>query len=316
MSDLDNEWLEALGVDPDESKEEAPVEDEKINGESADEPKESDDSKDDAADTPDDDTSDDTDGDKPDEDGADGGEADGDKKEEEAPSEEDVTKKAVKEALQEIETAKETKQTQIEALKKEVTEALYPEGIDRQLRDSDGDPITGIDDVTKLINPKTGELFTDEEAGAWLLSAQQKLNKDVEEVEKFVEQVAETNATIKEGAERVAEKYGYILSQDEKLRNTLVNAYDKILIKDPKTGVTIKAPMEVEEFFDIALAGKVEEIEKARQAEEAEAKRKAEEEAKLAQSDRGDLKPNGKAENIDPEDKEWAQAIKDYERGA
>jgi hypothetical protein len=306
---LDGEWLEALEVEApadDAPADDTPVDDKPADDTSTDD-KETDDGSDDTSDN------DDSDGDSDSSD--DGGEQDELPKEKEEPDEKASTKEAIKEALAEIDNAKQAKTDTIQAFKKEVTETLYPEGIDRQLRDSDGDPITGIDDLTKLINPRTGELFTDEEAGSWLLQAQQKLNKDIEQVENFIEQVAEVNANVKSGAERVAEKYGDILRADDKLRVRLIQAYDKTLVKDPKTGVTINNPIDVEEFFDMALEPRMAAKIEADQAAAEAAKAKAKEDAKNAQSDRGDLKPNGKADNIDPADKEWAQAYKEYEEG-
>jgi hypothetical protein len=304
---LDGEWLEALEV-------EAPEDDK-----SEDDKEEVEDDNNDA------DTSDDTDsddsgrGDSEEENGGEGQEAKAEEAEVGAPEEDNSgkndTKDAIKEALQEIETDKASRASQIDALKKEVTETLYPEGIERQLRDSDGDPITGIDDLTKLVNPKTGELFTDEEAGAWLLSAQQKLNKDIEIVENFIERVAEVNASITENAKRVSAKYGDILAADDALRERLVKAYDKTLVKDPQTGVTISAPVDVVEFFDIALEARVAQQAADQQASAAKAKADAEKAAKAGQADRGDLKPSGKSDNLDPETKEWAEAIKAYEQG-
>lgn len=310
MSDkLDGEWLEALEVEApadDAPADDAPADDQSADDTSTDD-KETNDVSDDNSDN------DDSDGDSNSSD--DGGEQDELPKEKEEPDEKASTKEAIKEALAEIDNAKQAKTDTVQAFKKEVAETLYPEGIDRQLRDSDGDPITGIDDLTKLINPRTGELFTDEEAGSWLLQAQQKLNKDIEQVENFIEQVAEVNANVKSGAERVAEKYGDILRADDKLRVRLIQAYDKTLVKDPKTGVTINNPIDVEEFFDMALEPRMAAKIEADQAAAEAAKAKAKEDAKNAQADRGDLKPNGKGDNIDPADKEWAQAYKEYEEG-
>lgn len=319
MSDLDGEWLEALEIEPtgdgpgsaDDDKgadDDTGADDNK----GADDDKGSDGSDDGADGAGDDGAGDDSGASGDDANGDEGGKAPEPKEE---PDEKATTKEAIKEALAEIDNAKQVKTDTLEAFKKEVTETLYPEGLDRQLRDSDGDPITGIDDLTKLINPRTNELFTDEEAGAWLLQAQQKLNQDIERVEAFIEQVAETNVTVKSGAERVAEKYGAILQADDALRKSLIVAYDKTLVKDPKTGVTISAPLTPEEFFDPILGPRLNQKIEDDQAAAAAAKAKADEDAKNAQADRGDLRPNGKGDNIDPEDKEWAEAYKAYEEG-
>ncbi len=324
MSDLDGEWLEALEVDPADNKEE--------------------DSKDDIDTSADDDTDNDTDTNEEKKDESDDGkdddaasddkaeEQDDEKDEKEGVNDEDdnnskddtvksdaqkepaTTKEVVKEAIQEIEASKLSRSESLESIKKEVEETLYPDGIDRQLRDSDGDPITGIDDLTKLINPNTNENFTEEEAGRWLLAAQKKLNEDVETIEHFIEEVADTTQSLTEGAERVATKYSEILSQDVQMKDRLLAAYQRTLVKDPATGVVIKAPIGVEEFFDLALeptiAQRTAQIESEKKA--AEAKKKA---AKASQQERGDLKPSGKAEKLNPTDKEWATAIKEYEEG-
>ena len=324
---LDGEWLEALEIEApadDKPADDAPVDDKPADDAPADDKPADDEGDDDGKGADDDGNADDDKGadDKPADDDDSKGDEDsdvddteGDDKPNDEPDEKATTKEAIKEALQEIDDAKNSRSSRVDALKKEVAESLYPEGIDRQLRDSDGDPITGIDDLVKLTNPRTGELFTDEEAGSWLLSAQQKLNKDVEQVEKFIEQVAEVNANVTEGAERVAVKYGDILKADDKLRESLVAAYDKTLVKDPKTGITISAPLTPEEFFDPILEPRMAAKVEADQAAVAQAKADAEKAAKDSQSDRGDLKPSGKSDNIDPEDKEWAEAYKEYEGG-
>ena len=310
-NDLDAEWLEALEVEDAPADEpDKPDEEEKED----DKPEKTDDTDEKSAE-----------GDVPSDDGAAGDAADDadksdtegeDKGDEGEPDPNASTKEAVKEALQEIEATKTDRSNRLESFKSEVASKLYPEGIDRQLRDSDGDPITGIDDLTKLINPATQDYFTDEEAGAWLLAAQRKLNEDVQTVEKFVEDVAETNFQIEAGAARVVEKYGKVLKENPQLADRLLAGYNKTLIKDPNTGVAIKAPVEVEEFFDLALEPML--TQQAKEAEAAAAASKAAEaKAKKAkQSERGDMKFSGKSENLDPDDKEWAEALKSYEEGA
>ena len=311
MSDkLDGEWLEALEVEApadDTPADDVPADDKPADDTSTDDKEKTNDDSNDSVDNDDSDSDDDS--------SDDGEDKDEPPQEKEEPTEKDATKEAIKEAFQEIDNAKQAKTDTIQAFKKEVEETLYPEGINRQLRDSDGDLITGIDDLTKLVNPRTNELFTDEEAGAWLLSAQQKLNKDVEQVELFIERVAEVNANVKSGAERVADKYGEVLIADPALKQRLIEAYDKTLVKDPKTGVTINNPIDVVDFFDMALEPRLAQADTDKQAADKAAKDKAIQDAKDSQSDRGDLKPSGKSDNIDPEDKEWATAYKEYEKG-
>jgi hypothetical protein len=313
----DNEWLEALEAEPDTDSDDTK--------DNVDEDSKDDDTDDDKADesaagddkVDDGDSADDETASKDKDDGDDSAQSgDEDAGGQDTSTAEDQTKAAVKEALQEIESSKAELSGKLESYKSEVTKTLYPEGIDRTLRDSDGDPITGIDDLTKLINPKTQDYFTDEEAGSWLLSAQQKLNQDVQQVERFVEEVAETNIRLEQGAARVVEKYGDFLSKNTELKDRLLSSYNKTVIKDPNTGIAIKDPIDVVEFFDMALEPVL-----ANQKSEAEAAAKATKEAEVAakknrQADRSDLKQHGKSDTIPPEDKEWAEAIKEYEEGA
>lgn len=330
-SDLDSEWLEALEVEGGEDVDDNTPDDDTTPNDEGDDNDTGGKPGDDAgADDGSDEGEDSKGAEDSDGDDSKGAESDGEKsdnddgdkpaddKPTEAPKEEDATKLAVKEALKEIETSKTDRSTALEGYKSEVAKSFYPEGIDRQLRDSDGDPITSIDDLTKLINPKTNDYFTDEEAGSYLLSAQQKLNKDVEEVEKFIEDVADVNLNIEDGAKRVADKYGDVLSKNTELKDRLLQAYNKTLIKDPNTGIAIKAPMEVEEFFDIALEPMInqqsKEVEGAAKAAK-EAEEAAKKSAKSNQSERGDLKPSGQSESLAPEDEEWAEAEKAYQKG-
>lgn len=291
MNDLDAEWLEALGDEALPTKDEEDVDG--VNSEDTDS---------DNTDIPDGNTDD-----APKEDPQAEEEEDGKTQEREAPEEdtspeEDPTKRAIKEALQEIETDRSSRLNQVEAVKKEAMEKLYPNGVDRQLRDSDGDPITGIDDLTKLINPKTNDYFTEEEAGRWLLENQQRLNREVEQVERYVEKVAEVNVNLTEGAKRVHDKYADIL-KDEPTRRRILGAYERTLVRDPETNVVINAPVDIEEFFDIALESRV--------APPPEPAPKP----KPAPTERGDFKPKGQPNQMNQEDKEWALAYKEYEEG-
>lgn len=142
------------------------------------------------------------------------------------------------------------------------------DSVPKTLVDADGDPIRDITDVMKLINPRTitaenpqGRTFTEEEAGMFLLSAQQQFNKDMAELDKRVEQIAETNLDIKDDADTIRYKYGELLKvlpdpdNPRKLyRDTLWEEFQKTLVRDPKSGVIIQTPMPLRTFYDRALA--------------------------------------------------------------
>jgi len=96
-----------------------------------------------------------------------------------------------------------------------------------------------------------------------------------------------------------------------------MRAFDKTLIKDPKTGIAIKAPLDVVDFYEMAL-GPVVDAQAATAEAKAQADKLAKEEAaknaKLGQRERGDIAPSGKPNsNLSQADQEWLEAIKEYE---
>lgn len=243
----------------------------------------------------------------------------GDEKPVDAPKEDAVElspKEAMKEALRELGREEQDRVTSQKAIKKEVLDTLYPEGLDRSLRDSDGDPITGIDDLTKLINPKTNELFTEEEAGAWLLASQKELNTTIEQIEQYVEGVAEAHLTLKESAEYVEHKWGDVIKAFPEEAKKVFEAYGRTLVKDKKTGIVIKAPVDMADFYDISLAGyaKLSESMAQKKSADAAAAEKAVKEAQKAEKDdRSDIGAGGDTKTPLPkETQDWASAYKDY----
>lgn len=268
-------------------------------------------------------------GDADDDEGADEDEAsaddDKDKEKEDVEDEGEkfATKEDIKAALREMDAEKRTYQEDHKGMQKEVLEKLFPEGIDHVLRDSDGDPINGIDDLTKLVNPKTGDLFTEEEAGRWLLESQQKLNRDIEQLEAYASEIVDTNISLKDGSERVSELFGDLLESVPDVADKLLEAYSKTLVRDPKTGIVTKAPVDVVEFYSIALApykDVAQQMIDKKAAEDAAAKAAADKEAedkkkqeKTNQKEREDLKPKGKSKLPKSEDEEgWDEAYEEY----
>jgi hypothetical protein len=218
-----------------------------------------------------------------------------------------------------IDARRETRayRAEVEAVQSDVRKQMFAD-VPQQLQDADGDPINGIDDVMKLINPRTKEAFTEEEAGQWLLAAQQQFNRNLESVNKQVEQIAEANMDIKDQADIINYRYGALLKEMPEVRDRLWVAYQKTLVKDAKTGIITKVPVSLEEFYELHLEPYAE---LGRQAEAEENKvtadqQKAAEDAKLAEeekkkkdrADRSDIFGGGKTDEADPEDKEWAAA--------
>lgn len=210
---------------------------------------------------------------------------------------------------------------QVEAVKVDVRKQMFA-SVPQQLADADGDPITSIDDVMRLNNPRTGEAFTEEEAGMWLLSAQQKFNQSLQNIEKQIGTIAEVNVDIQDQADAVNHRYGALLKEMPKLRDELWAEYEKTLDKDPESGIITKMPVSLEKFYEIALrpyaavAQKAEAEADAAAADTSAADAKAAEEAAKAEiadkakkrADRSDIYGGGKTDEMDEEEKEWATA--------
>lgn len=213
---------------------------------------------------------------------------------------------------------------QVEAVKTDIRAKMFA-NVPQVLQDSDGDPIRGIDDVVKLINPRTSEPFTEEEAGMWLLSAQQQFNQNIASVEKQIEQIAEVNVDLKDQADLVTYNYGELLKAMPELRDEIWADYEATLIKDPETNIIIKAPISLARFYERNLKPYAD-VAKKLEAEEAAGDEdktdeddkpkvdpvKVEADTKAARDkkrkDRSDIFGGGDKDNDDPEDKEWGEA--------
>lgn len=149
---------------------------------------------------------------------------------------------------------------QREAMSADVRKQVF-DSVPKTLVDADGDAIRGIEDVMKLVNPRTGETFTEEEAGMWFLAAQQEFNKNMADLDKRVEQIAEINLDLKDDADTINYKYGELLKvlpdpeNPRKLyRDTLWSEYQNTLVRDPNSNVIIQTPMPLRTFYERALA--------------------------------------------------------------
>lgn len=252
---------------------------------------------------------------KPGDDAKPAGEKDGDEAtgEEDQGNEPDTTARDTR--LASREAAK-----QLDLYKADVRKQMF-EKVPTVLQDADGDPINSVEDVMNRVNPRTGEAFTEEEAGIWLLNAQQNLNKGLTNIDKQIDQIAEVNMDIKDEADAVNRKYGELLRAMPEKRDEIWAEFQKTLIKDEDSGVIIKMPVSLEKFYDTvmepyaAVGQKAEQDEATKAKTDADAaaaaeKAKADANAKAQRrADRSDIFGVGKTDEMDDEEKEWADAI-------
>lgn len=226
-------------------------------------------------------------------------------------------------------------QQEVDVVKNEVRTKMFGD-VATQLKDADGDPISTLEDVMKHINPNTrtaenpnGRNFNEEEAGQWLLAQQQQLNRNLENVDKQVGQIAETLMDVKDQADTVRFRYGELLKAMPEVRDKVWAAWEKTLVKDAKTGIITKVPIPMDEFYELHLEpyaelGRQAEAEQAKEnggkpaaggdktppAQQTEAEKKAAEaEARnKKRQDRSDIYGPGNTDTRTDDQKEWDAA--------
>ncbi|MGI9028153.1 MAG: hypothetical protein ACR2FM_04945 [Candidatus Saccharimonadales bacterium] len=229
---------------------------------------------------------------------------------------------------------------QVEAIKTDVREKMFA-GVPRTLQDADGDPINSIDDVMKLIDPRTGETFTDEAAGMWLLSAQQQFNQKTAEMDRTIDTISELNLDIKDQADSVIAKYGNWLKANPEKRDEIWANFEKTLIKHQESGLVLHSPIGLEWFYDqavgpvanastpsstapaiapppppvassdeSAVSPQVDPAQAAvdKEAADKKAAKDAEEAKKKKRADRSDIYGGSNMDTRDDDDKEWDEA--------
>jgi hypothetical protein len=216
-------------------------------------------------------------------------------------------------------TARE-QQAAVEAVKSEIREKMFKD-VPTQLKDADGDPIHTIDDVMKHNNPRTGQPFTEEEAGLWLLQAQAQLRDSVSQINEQVQQIAETNLAIKDEADVINYEYGELLRAMPEIRQQLWEEYSKTFQTDPKSGVIVKAPVSLQRFYAAALEpyaalgrrleadGSIQTPAAAQAPQQPQQSPQAQQQAKQQRrADRSDIYAAGKLDTATDEEKEWGAA--------
>lgn len=163
-----------------------------------------------------------------------------------------LDKDGIKEALREIELEKVQSTNFRQSLRADIEGLMTaPETV---LRDTDGKVINGVMDVAgRLKNPATGELFTYEEAVDALAVARKELDRSLENFHQDVDAIAETNQSIYEGSLRVMHKWGDTLAAMPDVAEAVKAKFEETFIRDPQTGLVVKAPVDIEGYYDLVL---------------------------------------------------------------
>lgn len=210
-------------------------------------------------------------------------------------------------------------QVELEQVAADVRERLYKD-VPTELLDKDGNPIRTIEDVMQYIDPRTGEAFTEEAAGLWLLNSQQQLRQNLETINQRVQQIAEVNVALKDEADVINAKYGKLLTENTQLRDRLWSEFEKTLKKDPETGIITSMPVSLRQFYELVLEPYAAQAATAQAATAQAASAPATSEPPQpspqqraqAHSERSDIFGGNTKPNLDPDEQEWNEVANEY----
>lgn len=191
-----------------------------------------------------------------------------------------------------------------------------------QLVGKEGEPIRGIDDLMQYINPRTGEPFTEEEAGRWLLINQNQLKDDLAAVERNIDRITNVNLDLKEQSDNILREFSEVFKANPQLQQQIWAEFSKTLVVDPDSKIIVNAPVSLENFYRTQLTPYAQAAQAqppaappAQQppapdpAQAAEEARKAEAARQQNRSDRSDIYvPSGNTPDSQ-DDKEWGEAV-------
>lgn len=184
-----------------------------------------------------------------------------------------------------------------------VVQDLFQDDIPNPLVDSDGDPITSVSDMLQLVNPRTQQPFTYDEARAWMDEKKASYDAAVQERVTEASRVIENNTTIQRGVAKVQAEYGDLLKQMPEVAQQLIDTYQRTLEITPNGNVT-KAPVDIVDFYNVSMKPYLDMAEK----QEAAANK---EKIKRTKSDRADVSGRSNTDNRTDSDKEWDTAFKE-----
>lgn len=241
-----------------------------------------------------------------------------DKSAENAGDKQTPDKEVIKDTLAEVFADRDKEAAEVAALQQEAVKMIYPKGIPDPRKDSDGDPITGPSQLTKLVNPRTQELFTQDEAKEWFETATKQYESNVAKANAEALHVTQVNRQMTKEMEVVKRVYGdYLEKNPDKAAKTL-EAYKRTLLLSEDGSYIKDTPVGLLEFYNNVVQPQVELFEslqeKSSEAKAAEEAKKAEVVKQKASRDESrDLKQT-QPDNAggDDESDGWAKAFDNY----
>lgn len=167
-----------------------------------------------------------------------------------------LTAEDIKKVLDERESSSQERVSQLHEAREAIISKVYPEGIDTKIYDTDGKVIQTAQDIVDrgLVNERTGEPYTYEEAASFMLEANKKMAEQVEELNSWAENVAEENISLNEGNQRVMQQWGDTLKAMPNLAKQLAEEYVSTQLTFDKTNSYItKMAMTPERFYGLVM---------------------------------------------------------------
>ena len=166
-----------------------------------------------------------------------------------------ATKQDVLDAMAEYNQAQSSRIDRVNNLSNEIIQKYYPNGIDQTLRTTDGTEIKTAQDIVDLgLTKPNGEEYTYEEAAQWIMDQRQQISRNLDEIRDSAMAVAETNQSLLNSMDRVRAEYGDLLAVVPEINAQVTNAYLKTLTIDQERGIVTNAPVDMVEFYRMALA--------------------------------------------------------------
>lgn len=231
---------------------------------------------------------------------------------EEAKAQKDVTKAAINEFFSERE--KETQEVMQQT--EEAVQLLYPNGIPDPRVDSDGDRITSVAQVEKLVNPRTQELFTPSEAREWYDAATKQYETSLQAARTEAQTIVQENRQLQKEQAIVQRVYGDFLAKHPEKAEQALNSFKRTLILAPDGKYIQKVPVSMLEHYNNVIQPQVELFEslteKAVESKQAvEAKQAQVAKQKAARDENVDLKQS-QPDNVGGDPDDWSKAFDNY----
>lgn len=213
----------------------------------------------------------------------------------------------------ELRATQRASEEEVAAIRSDIRQSLFRE-VKTELFDKDGDPIREASDLMKLVNPRTGEAFTADEAAVAFVEMKQHLRDQEAQMNSQVDIVTKENVRLKDESNMVMQKYGEVLKANPEVAKALWDQYRATLVihvvKDASgkdVPIILKAPVSAYAFFSTALNPYIQASGALVKAEQAAEEAKKVTQAR-ARSDRADIYGSRVSDNKSEEDKEWDEA--------